>query len=215
VRILSILTFYHPHWTGLTAHARRLAEGLARRGHQVTVLTSRYSPELAPDEVCRGVRVLRLPVLARVSRGVIMPTLPVAARRLVEAHDVVQFHTPILEAWLITTLACRAGKRALMTHHGDLVMPGRPFPGRFQRVWYTMRMKRANLVLDERLLEEAVRVSGERTYSRAVERALEAFVRRARAGSILELAGSGAWVGDLSAMRGDQPERRRRARGSR
>jgi glycosyltransferase involved in cell wall biosynthesis len=127
VRLLSILTYYHPHWTGLSTHVRRLAEGLARRGHEVTVLTSRYSPELAPDEVCGGVRVLRLPVLARVSRGVIMPTFPVAARRLVEAHDVVQFHTPILEAWLITTLARRAGKRALMTHHGDLVMPGRPF----------------------------------------------------------------------------------------
>ena len=78
-----------------------------------------------------------------------------------------------------------------------------------------MRMKRANLVLDERLLEEAVRVSGERTYSRAVEKALEAFVRRARAGRILELAGSGAWVGNLAAMRGDPPERRRRVRGSR
>jgi Arc/MetJ family transcription regulator len=41
-------------------------------------------------------------------------------------------------------------------------------------------MKRTNLVLDERLLDEAVRLSGERTYSRAVERALEEFVRRVR-----------------------------------
>jgi Arc/MetJ family transcription regulator len=64
-------------------------------------------------------------------------------------------------------------------------------------------MKRTNLVIDEALLEEAVRVSGERTYSRTVERALSEFVRRARAGKILELAGSGAWVGDLGAMRGD------------
>ena len=64
-------------------------------------------------------------------------------------------------------------------------------------------MKRTNLVLDEALLEEAVRLSGERTYSRTVERALGEFVRRARAGRILELAGSGAWEGDLGAMRGD------------
>ncbi len=73
-----------------------------------------------------------------------------------------------------------------------------------------MHMKRANLVLDEALLEEAVRVSGERTYSRAVERALSEFVRRARAGTILELAGSGAWEGDLGAMRGDAAVRERR-----
>jgi len=66
-----------------------------------------------------------------------------------------------------------------------------------------MRMKRANPVLDAQLLDEAVRLSGERTYSRAVERALEDYVRRARAGRILELAGSGLWEGDLSQMRGD------------
>jgi hypothetical protein len=38
-------------------------------------------------------------------------------------------------------------------------------------------MKRTNLVLDARLLDEALRVSGERTYSRAVHRALDDFVR--------------------------------------
>jgi Arc/MetJ family transcription regulator len=70
-------------------------------------------------------------------------------------------------------------------------------------------MKRTNLVLDEALLEEAVRLSGERTYSRTVERALSEFVRRARAGRILELAGSGAWTGDLGAMRGDTAVRER------
>ena len=69
-------------------------------------------------------------------------------------------------------------------------------------------MKRTNLVLNEDLLEEATRLSGERTYSRAVERALEDFVRRVRAGRILELAGSGLWEGDLAGMRRDSVRRR-------
>ena len=144
MRILSLLTYYHPHWTGLTAHAQRLAEGLARRGHEVTVLTSRYPPGLAPVEVCGGVRVVRLPVLARISRGVVMPALPAAAWRLIRSHDVVQFHTPMLEAWLITALARRAGKPALMTHHGDLVMPGRPFDRVVERsvTWLMARAER-------------------------------------------------------------------------
>jgi Arc/MetJ family transcription regulator len=72
-----------------------------------------------------------------------------------------------------------------------------------------MHMKRTNLVLDEELLEEAVRLSGERTYSRTVERALSEFVARSRAGKILELAGSGAWQGDLGVMRGDATVRER------
>jgi hypothetical protein len=67
-----------------------------------------------------------------------------------------------------------------------------------------MCMKRTNLVIREELLEEAVKLSGERTYSRAVERALEDFVRRIKARRILELAGSGLWDGDLASMRNDR-----------
>ncbi len=66
-------------------------------------------------------------------------------------------------------------------------------------------MKRTNLVLDEHLLEELTRVSGERTYSRAVTKAIEDYLRRYRAGRILELAGSGLWEGDLAEMRSDVP----------
>src|SRR5437762_12236993 len=64
-----------------------------------------------------------------------------------------------------------------------------------------MHMKRTNLVLREDLLEEATRLSGEKTYSRTVERALEEFVQRINARRILELRGSGLSEGDLSAMR--------------
>jgi len=72
-----------------------------------------------------------------------------------------------------------------------------------------------NLVLDEELLQQAVRLSGERSYSRVVERALQDFVRRIKARRILELAGSGLWEGDLADMRGDRPRRRVRSRSSR
>jgi Arc/MetJ family transcription regulator len=73
-------------------------------------------------------------------------------------------------------------------------------------------MKRTNLVLDDTLLQEATRLSGEKTYSAAVNRALEEFVRRFRARQILELAGSGAWEGNLSEMRGDRTVRVRARR---
>jgi len=103
-----------------------MAEGFVRRGHEVTVLTSRYQSELLPQEVHHGVRILRLPVLTRLSRGVIMPRFPWAAWRLIRQHDVVQMHTPIFEAPLITALGRLAGKPTVFTHHGDLVMPNSP-----------------------------------------------------------------------------------------
>jgi Arc/MetJ family transcription regulator len=73
-------------------------------------------------------------------------------------------------------------------------------------------MKRTNLVLDEQLLEEATRLSGERTYSRTVERALQEFVKRAQARRILDLAGSGLWDGDLATVREDRGVYRTRRR---
>ena len=75
---------------------------------------------------------------------------------------------------------------------------------------YIIHMKRTNLVLDEEILEEAVRVAGVKTYSRAVDMALRDFVRRAKARRILELAGSGLWEGDLGEMRRDRPRGSRR-----
>ncbi len=71
-------------------------------------------------------------------------------------------------------------------------------------------MKRTNLVLNERLLEEATRLSGAKTYSKAVGLALEDLVRRIKARRILDLAGSGLWEGNLPEMRGDEGSHRRR-----
>ena len=71
-----------------------------------------------------------------------------------------------------------------------------------------IHMKRTNLVLDEKLLEEATRLSAQRTYSKTVDLALAEFVRRAKAGKILQLAGSGLWEGNLPEMRRDAEVKR-------
>ncbi len=82
-------------------------------------------------------------------------------------------------------------------------------------MWHTIHMKRTNLVLSASLLEETLKVSGERTYSRAVERAMREFVRRAKARHILDFAGSGVWEGDLAVMREDRAPSGKKPRGSR
>ncbi|HYF65955.1 MAG TPA: glycosyltransferase family 4 protein, partial [Herpetosiphonaceae bacterium] len=123
MKILSILTYYAPHWTGLTIHAQRVAEGLAARGHEVTVLTTRHSLDLPIDEVMQGVRVIRLQPIARISRGMVAPAFPLAAAKLIRSHDIVHVHTPQLEALLASSLCKILGRPLLMTHHGDLIMP--------------------------------------------------------------------------------------------
>jgi hypothetical protein len=71
-------------------------------------------------------------------------------------------------------------------------------------------MKRTNLVLDERLLSEATRVLAARTYSAAVNTALEEVIRLRKIQGVPRFFGSGIWEGDLSEMRQDRPRRPQR-----
>jgi glycosyltransferase involved in cell wall biosynthesis len=130
VNVLLVLTYYHPHVSGLTIYVQRLATALARRGHRVTVLTSRYDPALPAEEVIDGVDVVRAPVLFRVSKGVIMPTFPLLAWRLVRQHDVVSVHLPQFEASLLGLLGRLAGRPVVLTYHCDLQLPS----GWFNRI---------------------------------------------------------------------------------
>ena len=64
-------------------------------------------------------------------------------------------------------------------------------------------MKRTNLVLDEDLLEQAVRVLGTKTYSATVNVALEEALRMKRIQGLADHIGNVEWLGDLSEMRAD------------
>ena len=127
LKILIALQYYVPHRTGLTLHVQWVAEELARRGHEVTVLTARYRLDLPRDEeVVNGVRVIRLWAPIRLSRGMLMPSYPWAAAALIAQHDVVWINVPLAETALITALAEALGKQVVATHHGDLVLPKSP-----------------------------------------------------------------------------------------
>jgi len=77
---------------------------------------------------------------------------------------------------------------------------------------HNIHMKRTNLVLDESLLKTATRLLGVKTYSAAVNKALEEAIRVARIRGLGEMMGTGIWEGDLKAMREDPPARPGKAR---
>lgn len=75
------------------------------------------------------------------------------------------------------------------------------------RKYYDIHMKRTNLVLDERLLSEATTVLEARTYSAAVNTALEEVIRLRKIQNLPSSFGSGIWEGNFSQMREDHPRR--------
>jgi glycosyltransferase involved in cell wall biosynthesis len=123
MKILTVLTYYRPHTSGLTIYAERLAKAFVKRGHQVTVMTMQYDPSLPLEETMDGVKVIRVPVAARVSKGVIAPTLGLVATKLVWQHDVVQLHLPQFDAPGVALRARLFGKPVVLTYHCDLFLP--------------------------------------------------------------------------------------------
>lgn len=130
MRILCALTYYRPYTSGLTIYVERLARGLARRGHHVTVLTSQYDPSLPKHEVINGVHVVRAPVLARISKGVIMPTFGWLATRLSLEHDAMSLHLPQFDAPGLALRGKLLKQPVVLTYHSDLKLP----PGLLNRV---------------------------------------------------------------------------------
>jgi glycosyltransferase involved in cell wall biosynthesis len=130
MRILIALTYYRPHVSGLTVYTERLARALVRRGHRVTVLTSRFDPSLPAVQSAGGLTIVRPRVWFRVSKGVIMPSFGYWATRLVHSHDAVSIHLPQFDAPGIALRARLMGKPSLLTYHSDLSLP----PTLFNRV---------------------------------------------------------------------------------
>lgn len=125
MKILFSLTYYRPHVSGLTIYVQRLAEALAARGHQITVLTSQYDETLSQEEQLNGVRIVRVPVAFWVSKGAIMPSYATTALPLLQEHDVTVINLPNtpIEALLLPLLARIAGVPMVAVYHCDVQLP--------------------------------------------------------------------------------------------
>ena len=130
MKILEVLTYYRPWISGLTIYVERLSRALAQQGHDVTVLTSQYDGDLPQFDVVDGVKIVRVPVALRVSKGVIMPGFGPMAWRLAQPADAIHLHLPQFDAPGVALRGRLLGKPVVLTYHCDLQMP----PGVFNRV---------------------------------------------------------------------------------
>ncbi|MBG0784151.1 MAG: glycosyltransferase family 4 protein [Anaerolineaceae bacterium] len=123
MRILIVLTYYEPYKSGLTVYAVRQAEALAARGHRVTVLTSQYDRNLPLEEIREGVRIVRVPVAFRLSKGVVMPKMVSKAKQLIREADVINLHVPQADAAMIARQAIIPYRPVVLTYHCTVEMP--------------------------------------------------------------------------------------------
>jgi len=104
MNILFILENYHPHIGGVEIVFRNVCEGLARKGHDVTVLTHRL-PKTKKQEIIGGVRIVR--VASMDSRYLFTFTSIPKAIHLAKSADLI--HTTTFNAappaWLASRIA--------------------------------------------------------------------------------------------------------------
>lgn len=134
MRILEVLTYYRPWVSGLTIYVERLNRALAAMGHDVTVLTSQYEPDLARYEVIDGVKIVRTPVAVRVSKGVLMPEFGPMAWKLAQRADVIHLHLPQFDAPGVALRGRILRKPVVLTYHCDLQLPTGTFNRMVDRV---------------------------------------------------------------------------------
>ncbi len=123
MKILEVLTYYRPWISGLTIYVERLSKALVEAGHDVTVLTSQYDPTLPRFDVIDGVKIVRIPVAARVSKGVIMPGFGPMAWKLAPRTDVIHLHLPQFDAPGVALRGRLLQKPVVLTYHCDLQLP--------------------------------------------------------------------------------------------
>ena len=144
MRIALVAPWFHPHVGGVESHVRALAAELAKRKHDVTVVTSNYA-RLPERENMEGFAIHRVKALGVVLRTPITPAMgkAISAGR----YDVVHAHSPPPLAAHYASLACeRTGTPLVTTYHCDLEIPtafGAMITTLYQRTYGRQAMRRA------------------------------------------------------------------------
>lgn len=123
MKVLTTLSYYKPHISGLTVCVQRLIDGLSKKNFEFTVLTSRYRNNLLKSETEDNVKIIRSPVLFTFGKVPLMPWYLLHAVREVKNNDLVWINLPQAEGLLVAIAAKLFGKRIVVTLHCLPLLP--------------------------------------------------------------------------------------------
>ena len=122
MHILQVTPYFFPHFGGVESHVLGLSENLIKLGHDVEVVTSRYS-RMPETEVLNGIRITRLPQWINMYNTPLVTSIRQFVRR---THaDIVHIHSPPPFTERFAAKGAKdAGKPFVVTHHCDLELKG-------------------------------------------------------------------------------------------
>jgi len=122
MRIVQVCPWFEPYVGGVETHVATLSSELVRRGHEVTVLTSRADRGLPEREDLNGIHVRRVKTRAVWLRTPIAPATK-AALASMEAEVVHAHSPPPLTSYYAARASSRLRLPFVITYHCDIEAP--------------------------------------------------------------------------------------------
>ncbi len=144
MRIAQVCPFFHPHIGGVESHVMDISLELKRRGHEVTVVTSRHGNVPLTDEV-RGIPVERSKVMLTLFRSPVTPSMVDDLEQI--PADLYHTHSPPpITSYFAARTSKRTGTPLVVTYHCDLEIPtpfGSMVTGLYRRTMEAYAMQQA------------------------------------------------------------------------
>ncbi len=137
MKVLIITDFYYPHWTGISKSVHYLTQAL-KSEFEFSVLTVKYDSNLLNEELIDDIKIIRKPYLFRFSRARYSLSLLFEMLTMIAKYDVVLINSPCTNVLPVAIITKIFGKKLLIFHQGDLILPKGTINWLIERVFDVM-----------------------------------------------------------------------------
>lgn len=121
-KVLIVTDYFVPHWTGIVTSLTCLIEQYSDI-YEFDVLTVNHTNKLQKNEKVGNAHVTRVPYQLSISRAKISFTLSLKYIQMLQNSDTIFINSPHTTILLHTLLARFFGKRVVIFHQADLILP--------------------------------------------------------------------------------------------
>lgn len=148
MRIAQVSPWFYPHLGGVESHVFSLSAQLAKRGHDITVVTSLHDGAPEKEEML-GFRIIRVKPLTVALRTPVTPRMKSVLMNL--GVDLIHAHSPPpLSSYYGSRVAKRKSVPFIVTYHCDIEI-GTPFgsllSGIYARTFGNLTIRRASRII--------------------------------------------------------------------
>lgn len=123
MKILFFSPYFYPYTSGITTYPYKILGHLAKT-HQVTVLTFPHAENLALNEEIKGIKIIRMTYLFKVSKGFISPQSIQYFYHQASQSDMIFLNIPNFEGFPLALISKLLNKKLVSVFHCEVFLNG-------------------------------------------------------------------------------------------